>query len=331
MRAPEFWQRGSASPWPRLLTPAAWIWQGASWLRWRLATPKRAPIPVVCIGNLVAGGAGKTPTAIAVARRLLHKGRKVHFLTRGYGGSLRGPLQVDVAKHDARAVGDEALLLAAVAPTWVARNRYRGALAAAAAGAEVLVMDDGLQNPGLAKTLSLLVIDAGFGIGNNRIIPAGPLREPVRTGLARADAVVLIGDLKPDASPELTRRTMSGKPLLRAWLVPDTATAPFAGKPVVAFAGIGRPQKFFDTLAAINCKTVATRSFPDHHFYQPDEIMQLAQAADRAGASLVTTAKDWVRLPAAARPMVQVLRVDLEFAEEGAIDMLLRRLPRVQA
>ena len=197
MRAPEFWRAGGGAALPAILTPLSWAWAIGGELR-RWATPtRRVPIPVICVGNLVAGGAGKTPVALALGRRLLAAGSAVHFLTRGYGGRRRGPIQVDPARHGAVDVGDEALLLARIAPTWVARARAAGAVTAARAGAEVVVMDDGHQHPGLAKDLSVVVVDGDYGIGNGRVIPAGPLREPAALGLARADAVILVEGARP--------------------------------------------------------------------------------------------------------------------------------------
>src|SRR5271170_3295535 len=244
MHAPEFWQRDGL--WPRLLVPAGWAIAGAGRLRRRLARPLMLEIPVLCVGNLVAGGTGKTPVALALAQQLQARGVRVHCLTRGHGGMAAGPVEVDPARHDARAVGDEALLLAAAAPTVVARDRAAGARLALARGAELVVMDDGFQNPGLAKDLSLLVVDGAVGFGNARLLPAGPLREPIDSGLARAQAVVLIG---PDQAG-VARRIAGALPMLGARLVPDAGWDALRGRRVVAFAGIGRPQKFFAALEA---------------------------------------------------------------------------------
>lgn len=324
MRAPEFWQRGTTSPWPALLSPLSLLWLAGAWIDRRLASPKRAPVPVVSIGNLVAGGAGKTPTAIAVARAIQVRGRQAHVISRGYGGSTRGPHRVDRLRDTAADVGDEPLLLAEVAPTWIARNRALGALAAVQAGAEALVLDDAHQNHDLIKNLSLVVIDQDYGVGNGRLIPAGPLREPVADGLARADAIVLVGE--PAAAAPDVVRSGAGKPVLRARLVPGPETEKLAGQKVVAFAGIGRPEKLFATLRDIGCRLVETCAFPDHHPYRPDELMRLAEIAARANARLVTTAKDFVRLPTEARGMVEVLSVSLVFEHPPELDRLLKRV-----
>ncbi len=322
MRAPEFWRRDGLAP--ALLAPLGWGVELAGRARWRLVRPAVAPVPVICVGNLVAGGAGKTPVALALGARLAAMGWAPHFLSRGYGGRLAGPVRVEPARHTAAEVGDEPLLLAACAPTWVAADRPAGARAAAAAGARVIVMDDGFQNPSLAKTLSLVAVEAAYGFGNGRVMPAGPLREALARGLARADALVLIGD--GDAAEVEAPAAAAALPVLRARIapVPDSARA-LAGRRVLAFAGIARPEKLFASLAALGCDLVGTRAFPDHHLYAPDEIMALVEAAAAAGATPVTTEKDAARLPEAARAMVETLAVRLVFEDEDALDRLLAR------
>ena len=318
--APAFWARppGLLS---ELLLPFGAGWDAASRLRQAFARPYCAPVPVVCVGNLVAGGSGKTPVALALAAHLVSRGIAVHIVTRGYGGRLGGPVRVDPARHDAAAVGDEALLLAARAPCWVARDRADG-VHAAAAGAQMVVLDDGFQNPGIGKNLSLVVVDAVYGFGNGRVIPAGPLRENLGRGLARADAVVLLGAETPARGPG-TLGIEPALPVLRASLRP-IAGERFAGACVLAFAGIGRPGKFFATLRALGAELVATRPFPDHHRYRVTEIDQLLRAAERSQARLVTTAKDIVRVPAAKRAAIEVLEVEIHWADLAALLDLLR-------
>jgi len=312
MRAPDFWRAGARSPFPLLLTPFSLLWRlGAALKR---ARPTRVNAKVISIGNLVVGGAGKTPTALALGERLQRRGVKVHFVTRGYGGREVGPLRIDLDRHVAADVGDEPLLLAQVAPTWVARDRLKGARAAIAAGAEVLVLDDAHQNFRLHKDLSLVVVDGGYGFGNGRVMPAGPLRETVPAGLARADAVVLIGD------GALSTGTL---PMMHATLAPVSDA--LRHRRVLAFAGIGRPEKFFATLADLQCDVVGTRTYPDHYAYKPDEIMRLADAAAAAGALLVTTEKDQVRLPPEARRMVTPVQVALTFRDGAMLDHLLAK------
>lgn len=277
-------------------------------------------MPVVCVGNAVAGGAGKTPVVLSLAARLRRRGRSVHILSRGYGGSVAGPLRVDPARHGAAEIGDEPLLLAEMAPTWVARDRVAGGRAALADGAALLLLDDGFQNPRLVKDLSLLVIDGSYGFGNGRILPAGPLREALAAGLVRADAAVLMGEDRAGIAARLR-----GKPLLRARLVPDAAER-FAGKPVIAFAGIGRPAKFFDTLEGTGAHIVARHGFADHHRYGEAELSRLAAEADASGAALVTTAKDAARLQPGWRARIDVLKVAVLWENEAMLDRLLERV-----
>jgi len=286
--------------------------------------PWRAPVPVICIGNVVAGGAGKTPVALSLGRRLIGQGRKVHFLSRGFGGLALGPLRVDPEKHSARDVGDEPLLLARVGPTWVSAERAAGALEASGGpdGPDVIIMDDGFQNPGVFKDLSLLVVDGDYGFGNGQMIPAGPLREPVAAALARAAAMVLIGE---DAAGVNNHPALQEKdtPVLRANIKPNPETAGLKGKPVFAFAGIARPEKFFKSLKETGLDIKGTRSFADHHPFDPADLEALKAAAAEAGAALVTTEKDAVRLPAADREGIEVLGISLEWRDETALDSIV--------
>lgn len=317
MRAPDFWRRRTVTPF--VLLPLAAAYSLAGRLRWAATRPWKADIPVICAGNLVAGGAGKTPLAMALAGWFAAKGRKAHFLTRGYRGRERGPVRVDLSRHGFGDVGDEALLLAGVAPTWVARDRPAGARAAMDAGAEIIIMDDGFQNPGLHKDLSLIAIDGGYGFGNGLVLPAGPLRETLPRGFARADAAVIIGRDREEAASKIP----AGFPILQARLAPGPEAEALAGRKLVAFAGIGRPEKFFDSLRGLGCELLDAVPFPDHHVYKPDEVMWLVEMAAASGAKPVTTLKDYVRLPEEAKPMVETLSVTLEWADEAALDALL--------
>ena len=320
MRAPEFWRRDGALA--HALAPLSWAWAAGARARRAGARPARVGAPVICVGNLTVGGTGKTPVVLALLRRLRERGRRPHALTRGYGGRLKGPLRVEIG-HAAADVGDEALLLARAAPTWIARDRAAGAREAVAAGADVVVMDDGFQNPFLAKDLSLLVVDAAYGFGNGRLVPAGPLREPIDRGLARADALVLV--LPPLGEPAAALPRI-GLPTLRARILPEPQAEGLAGLRVLAFAGIGRPDKFFATLLGLRAQVVKAHAFADHHAYGEHEVMALVEEAQRLDAVPITTAKDAVRLPPAARAMVQVLRVELEFEAPAALEALLDRV-----
>jgi tetraacyldisaccharide 4'-kinase len=311
MRAPDFWQTGG--PLVTLLSPLGALYGASVAFKARHAKSFDARVPVICVGNLTAGGSGKTPIAIAVAHMLRARGEKPAFLTRGYGGNARGPVAASRG-HSAAQMGDEALLLARAAPTIVARDRAAGARLAVEKDATVLVMDDGHQNFTLHKTLSLVVVDAEVGFGNGRMIPAGPLREPVAQGLARADAVVLVGDGAPDLRG-------FGGPVLRAHLVVDGGA--FAGKAVFAFAGIGRPEKFIASLEDSGAQVTGSCFFADHHPYTDDEIAQLKRIA--GDAMPVTTQKDFVRLGTAQREGIRVLKAAAVFDDDAAMTRLLDR------
>jgi tetraacyldisaccharide 4'-kinase len=321
MQQPDFWHRPGGLV-PALLWPFSLAYGAASYLRERTVSPWRAPVPVICVGNITVGGAGKTPTALALAKILQADGLSVAFQTRGYGGTLRGPLAVDPARHDARQVGDEPLLLAAQAPTWLARDRKDGARLAIADGADVVVMDDGLQNPTVEKSLCIVVIDGSYGFGNGRVLPAGPLREALARGLARADAFVLIGRDEHGLAAMLAPHA----PVLAARLVPDAAARALAGRKVHAFAGIGRPSKFFATLKELDAICVGTQAFSDHHPYSGDDARRQVELARQAGAVAVTTAKDFVRLPAEARDQVIPVNVDLAFDDPVSVTAMLRNV-----
>ncbi|MDR3435902.1 tetraacyldisaccharide 4'-kinase [Telmatospirillum sp.] len=313
MRAPGFWLTGG--PMSAALAPLGWAWEWGSRLRGAWTTAYRPNIPVICIGNVVAGGAGKTPVALSIAHRV----PGAHFLSRGYGGEEVGPLLVNPRKHNHLQVGDEPLLLAEVAPCWVAKDRVAGAKAAAANDAACLIMDDGYQNPSLQKTISLLVVDGHTGFGNGRCIPAGPLRESVDRALSRASAVVIVGEDRAGVAARVT-----GRPILRARQEPEAEASVLAGRAVVAFAGIGRPEKFFHTLDGLGARVVEAYAFPDHYSYLPSEIAELAAIAETNGAALITTTKDIVRVPAHVRDAIGVLRIVVTWEDEAALFDILQ-------
>lgn len=285
---------------------------------WRAAQTRsyRPRARVLCVGNLTAGGTGKTPAAIAIAGRLAHRGKAV-FLTRGYGGRLSGPVVVDSGRHSASDAGDEALLLARHATTILARNRDAGAQLADGLSADFIVMDDGFQNFQIAKDMAILVVDAQTGFGNGKVIPAGPLREPVHTGLARADAIILTGDGSPAIPP-------CPRPIVRAKLIPESPGL-FCGKKVLAFAGIGRPQKFFDMLADHGAELAGSMAFPDHHPYSAGELAALVTRAQNANALLVTTEKDHVRISPDFSHGIAPVPVRMQFDGASQLDSLLER------
>ncbi len=311
LQAPDFWYANPNETVAFVLRPLGWLYAFIGRLRRALTTPFRASVPVICVGNLTAGGTGKTPLAIAIGQRVSSRGLKVAFLSRGYGADVPGAMIVDPTQDKAIDVGDEPLLLAQHAMTVVSPDRPAGARLAVSRGAQVIIMDDGFQNPSLGKDLSFIVVDAAKGFGNGCVIPAGPLRENIEDGLQRANAMIYMGQGSA-AVPDT-------KPLLRAELTPIEGEAQrLSGKPFVAFAGIGAPQKFFDTAMACGAHVKATRNFPDHHVFSEDDLDGLRNLAKVNNARLLTTEKDWLRLPPAIRPDVEVLKVQALFDSTSA-------------
>jgi tetraacyldisaccharide 4'-kinase len=330
MREPAFWWKPGGGG---LLSPVAAIYGAVATARMH-GEGRRAGLPVVCLGNLTVGGAGKTPAAIAVARLLLVARERPFFLTRGYGGRLRGPVRVDPAAHGATDVGDEPLLLAQLAPTIVARERVAGAAAARRDGATVIVMDDGFQNPSLVKDLSILVVDGRRGIGNGRMIPAGPLRAPLDTQMARAQALVVVGPTDRIV-PLLDVARRHDVRIFHGRLEPERRALAVVGpRKVLAFAGIGNPEKFFATLAEAGVEVADRASFPDHHRYTAAEAATLLKRADSANLVLLTTEKDFVRLAgdprlAALAARANALPVRLVIDEHDAFrDMIVEAVKR---
>lgn len=320
MRAPEFWTRPNGGALSALLSPLGALYGLSVRLRQAKARPYRPKARVICVGNLTAGGSGKTPIAIALARICAGRGLKPVFLSRGYGGHLKGPILVDPLRHAAADVGDEPLLLAATAPTVVARDRAQGARLADSLGADVIVMDDGFQNFQIVKDLSLVVVDAATGFGNGHLIPAGPLREPVVQGLARADAVVLMGDGDP--------AIVFAGPILRA-RVGAAAPEALSGRNVFAFAGIGNPARFFALLRREGATLVGAQAFADHHAFSEAELVACRLEAEKRGALLVTTEKDYFRLEPHMREGLVPIPIFATFEDDGAsLNALLDRVLR---
>jgi tetraacyldisaccharide 4'-kinase len=322
MREPAFWH-GPASLKSHLLKPLGVLYGAVAARRLR-RKGLDAGIPVICVGNYHVGGAGKTPTVLALASLLRDLGELPVVLSRGYGGTLRGPVKVDPGRHDAAEVGDEPLMLARTLSVVIARNRVDGVALAKSQGASVLLMDDGFQNPAIAKDASLIVIDSGRGVGNGKVFPAGPLRAPLAPQIARTDALIVVGNGSAArlVAAEIAAR---GKPVLSARLVPDESSlAALKGKRVLAFAGIGDPVRFFNTLKGCGIEVISGHSFPDHHAFSKGEIESLIAQAKRDGLTLVTTEKDLARLtvgdelPAWAQEVVP-FAVSLGFEDAAAL------------
>ena len=332
LKAPRFWSAARPTGGAQLLRPIAAVY-GAIAGRRMTRAGYRSRLPVICIGNFTAGGAGKTPTALWIAGELQRLGRRPVFLTRGYGGSIAGPHLVDPARDSAAMAGDEPLLLARVAPTVVARDRAAGARLIETLAADVIVMDDGLQNPSLEKQLTLAVVDAGVGVGNGLVIPAGPLRAPLTAQIARVQAIVSVGVEGEGARP-LAIGSWT-KPIHAGWLAPVGDAGWLRASPVIAIAGIGRPEKFFATLRHLGADLVATHAFPDHHGFTAAEAEALLGEARARGARLVTTEKDHVRLAGdadllalAEASLPLAVRLTMPEVSRLALLDLLRELPR---
>ena len=298
MKTPKYWQSNSLIS--KLLTPLGRLYGLATNLRLKLVKPQKAEIPVICIGNITAGGTGKTPVSISIAKMLATDMYHPIFVTRGYGGKLQNVL-VNNKKHTAQDVGDEPLLLAEQAPVVVNADRYAGAKLALKEGADLVIMDDGFQNPGLYKNLSFLVFDGHFGIGNGKIIPAGPLRETFENGIKRADALIILGKDKHNLAERTKLPIFYGHT--------ETAQTALNQENVVAFAGIGHPQKFYHTLSQQGFNVVETFDFPDHHYYTKDEIEKILQKAKELQAEVYTTSKDFVKIPAIYHKSINVLEI----------------------
>jgi len=326
MRAPLFWFAPPESPgiMPRVLAPLAAVYAGATANRVRRAPKITADVPVICIGNINAGGTGKTPTTIALIERLIARGKTPHVVSRGYGGSLDGPVRVDERTHKADETGDEPLLLAAFAPTWVAKDRAVGVRCAQEAGADVVLMDDGFQNPDVAKDLSIVVVDAMRGFGNGRVMPAGPLREPVDAGLKRADLVLSIGP--PKAQDRFADQWSFTVPHLVGHLAPLPTGMPWRDLKLLAFAGIGHPEKFFTTLRDMGATLVRAEALGDHQPLTDALMKRLEIEAETRRAQLVTTEKDAVRLPDSFRMKVLTLPVRLQLVDWTPVDEAFERL-----
>ncbi|MDD3288550.1 MAG: tetraacyldisaccharide 4'-kinase [Alphaproteobacteria bacterium] len=311
MKAPAFWY-DEKSVVASLLSPLERVYSSITSWRRRFTSPYRAMVPVICIGNIVAGGAGKTPTTLALANMLKQQGAKPVIVSRGYGGSEAGPLRVDPALHTANMVGDEALLLAQTAPCWIGRNKV-ATIKAAEAGATHILMDDGFQNPTVAHDLSLLVIDGHTGLGNGHLIPAGPLRETLADALERATAVIMIGNDRYNISGRIN------KPIFNADVYPRLPEDFPRSARFFAFAGIARPQKFYTSCEKSKLKVVGTHDFDDHHFFSLSELKELERKASENDSILLTTNKDWVRLPEDFRAKTLTLPVELVFKDKNRV------------
>lgn len=309
MKTPSYWQSNSFIS--KLLTPIGWLYGRLTQWRLKLSTPPKVNVPVICIGNITAGGTGKTPVSLSVAKMLESAMMHPFFITRGYGGKLNNTY-VNNKKHTAREVGDEPLLLSRQAPVIVASNRHTGAKLALKEGADILIMDDGFQNPSLHKDISFLVFDGHYGIGNGKIIPAGPLRETLEDGLKRADALIIMGKDKHCLAERTNLPVFFGH-------TEAVQTAISGNTNVLAFAGIGHPQKFYHTLQMQGFNLVESIDFPDHHFYSKKELDSLISKARALNAEIYTTSKDYVKIPPSYHKYINALEVAVVWDDPEAL------------
>ncbi len=298
MKTPKFWIKNGI--WPCLLAPLGMVYGAVTQWRIKHGKPYHCGAKVICIGNITAGGVGKTPVALAMAEKYLQEGKKVFFVTRGYKGKRKNIL-VDLNKHSVRETGDEARLLAGTAPTIISPKREAGAKMAVKMGAEVIIMDDGFQNPGLYKDESWLVFDGATGIGNGKFIPAGPLRETLADGEKRADYILIMGEDKTGLADKCTL------PVLHGHL--EALPIDLECKKVFAFAGIGHPEKFYETLRLNGYEIVFKHDYPDHYAYSEEDLQQLRHIAENKGLAVVTTEKDYVKIPVEEQEGIYCLKV----------------------
>jgi tetraacyldisaccharide 4'-kinase len=284
-------------------------------------------IPIICIGNLTSGGTGKTPTTMAITERLKSMGYKPHIVSRGYGGRERGPLRVDERLHEANDVGDEPLLLSHFAPTWVSKKKIYGVKAAINAGADIIILDDGFQNMSIRKNLSIIVADADLGFGNGRIIPAGPLRETITSGLKRMDLLISVGSVESQKKfRKKYKYLIPEKDHIQATIVPIVTGLDWKGLRVFAFAGIGNPEKFFNTLSGLGADIVLTKKLADHKKFDNKLLSRLSNEAVKLNAQLVTTEKDAIRLPLSFRKKILTLPIRLDINKWEVLDEALQKI-----
>ncbi len=318
MKTPRFWK--SKNLISTTLLPLGWIYSGLTAARLKFKKSGKVNIPVICLGNITAGGSGKTPTAVTLAKLLQKKGYHPYFVSRGYGGKLSDIILTKDSTYTAAEVGDEPLILSRTAPVSINPDRYQAALKAQEQGADIIIMDDGFQNPSLKKDISILIIDGGFGFGNLRPLPAGPLRENLQSGLKRANAALIIGADKTNCAQE-----MKNLPLFYGKI--KEIEPPTKPTNVIAFAGIGRPAKFYQSLENCGINIISRHDFPDHHFYTEKELRSLLNEAQEKKAELYTTAKDIVKIPLPLRPKFKVLEIEIEIEkEQELISFILSRL-----
>ncbi|MBP02908.1 MAG: tetraacyldisaccharide 4'-kinase [Rhodospirillaceae bacterium] len=320
MKTPNFWYKQKSIG--KYLEPLGFIYGAVTAYKIRYSRPTSVKIPVISVGNLTVGGTGKTPIAISLAQILKEKGEVPAVILRGYGGRLHGPIKVDGKIHSALDVGDEAILHAKHGRTWIARKRSQAAVQAEKNGATVIILDDGHQHSSLKKDFSILIVDGEKGFGNKKIIPAGPLREHINTGLKRADKIVIMREITNKSAKALAERHH----ILKANLKIVDNNISLAGTRVVAFAGIGQPDYFFETLNNAGAELIETYSFADHHKYSSTQIEDIKDRACVLNAITVTTEKDATKIDLAQHSNICVLKTEVEWENISEIRQLMKKI-----
>jgi len=321
LKAPKFWSQKKDSYLSRSLYPLSLLFRLGTKVRNFASTSKKSPLPVICIGNIVVGGAGKTPVSLKIGKMLIKAGYKPHFISKGYAGIIKTSTLVE-SWHSPTSVGDESILLSKVAPTWIGKNRNKSGEYAKMQGGDCLIMDDGFQNPRIYKDFSIIVINASQEFGNKRVMPSGPLRESIKMGLTRTNLVVIIGDTADD----LKKLIPNHIPIMSAKFIINKENKIFKGQKITAFAGIAYPEKFFTSLAEQGAQIVKEVIYPDHHIYLENDLLNLAEIANKTQSILVSTQKDFVRIPKSYRSLVNTLEGEIVFDNE---ELLLKILSNV--
>ncbi|MDG2475342.1 MAG: tetraacyldisaccharide 4'-kinase [Paracoccaceae bacterium] len=314
MLFPYFWLKPKfkSSFFPYLLYPISLVWMAFSVLNKIIILPYKSPVPIICVGNITVGGNGKTPTAIKLRSLLKELGYNPHILSRGYKASLKGPHFVNPTKDSFREVGDEALMMSMSGPTWISRNRRLGIKSAIASDADIIILDDGFQNNSIKKDFSILVIEASIGFGNGYLIPAGPLRENIKSGLNKANLIITLGEKSAQTDFANANRFIEKLPKIKGRLVPETTDYKLKDRSVIAFAGIAHPKKFKTTLETLGANIIIFKKFTNHKAFKINALENLIMIAEKKQAILVTTEKDFVRIPKHLQHNFQVIKVNLE-------------------
>ena len=321
LKAPKFWYNKKDTVYSSALYPFSLLFRFGTKIRNLLSVKQTSPIPTICIGNIVVGGAGKTPVAMKIGQILIKAGYSPHFISKGYAGVIKQSTKVN-SWHSPISVGDESLLLSKIATTWIGNNRIKSSILAGEAGADCLIMDDGFQNPSIKKDFSIVVVDGEQEFGNKRVMPSGPLRESIRRGLSRTNAIIVIGKI----SNNLQKLIPKDIPIFIASFETKKNNQIFKGKNITAFAGIAYPNKFFKTLNDQGANVIKEISFSDHYIYNENDLLTLAEIANKNKSILVTTRKDYVRIPISYRPLINTLDVEIIFEREDLLKELLTNL-----